>query len=46
MRTKQQLQNLIKDCDEWLEVNSKEHEARPQIEARRAKAIKELEENY
>lgn len=32
--TPQQRTNKIAELEQWLEENSKEHEARPQIEAR------------
>lgn len=45
-RSKQQLKNLIDELREWLEVNSKEHEAYPMMQEKLNKAIYELENNY
>lgn len=44
MRTKPQLQNKIQELKQWLQDNSLEHEARPQIESDLRDAIKELHE--
>lgn len=47
MQTKTQLQNKIAELQQWLQDNSPEHEARPQIEADLRKAIDELKnKNY
>lgn len=42
MRTKTQLKNKIAELKQWLQDNSPEHEARPQIERDLRNAIDEL----
>lgn len=43
MRTKTHLENIIRDTEEWLKVNSKEHEARPAMELKLKNAKLELQ---
>ena len=42
MRTKTQLKNKIAELKQWLQDNSPEHEARPQIESDLRTNIEEL----
>lgn len=44
-RTKQRLENLIEELEQWLFDNSKEHEARIQMEERLREAKRELSEH-
>ena len=43
-RTKQRLENVIEEINQWLIDNSKEHEARGQMEEKLRKAKQELSE--
>ena len=43
-RTKQRLQNIIEEIEQWLLDNSKEHEARGHMEEKLRKAKQELAE--
>jgi hypothetical protein len=43
-RTRQRLENLIEELEQWLFDNSKEHEARIQMEERLREAKQELSE--
>ncbi len=43
-RTKQQLINVIEQLEQWMQDNSTEHEARPQMEAKLRQAKQELSE--
>lgn len=43
-RTKQRLENIIEEIEQWLFDNSKEHEARAQMEEKLRKAKIELAE--
>lgn len=43
-RTKQRLENVIEEIEQWLFDNAKEHEARGQMEEKLIKAKKELSE--
>ncbi|QSW90734.1 hypothetical protein J0383_07960 [Flavobacterium endoglycinae] len=43
-RTRQRLENLIEELNQWLNDNSKEHEARTQMEEKLREAKQELAE--
>ena len=43
-RTKQRLENVIEEIEQWMFDNSKEHEARVQMEEKLRKAKQELAE--
>jgi hypothetical protein len=43
-RTKQHLENIIEETEQWLFDNPKEHEARGQMEEKLKKAKQELVE--
>lgn len=43
-RTKQRLENIIEELEQWMIDNSREHEARGQMEEKLRKAKQELAE--